>query len=372
MSSSATSNPPPATTTPLVSVVIPAYGRVEPLKYTLRSAAASIAKSGYAGEIIVVDDGSESSIEEQLAGFDAHHPVRFVRQPNQGSIVARMTGLREAKGKYVQFLDSDDLLHPDKIGAQLRVMEETGVDVTYTDRAQVTLGPDYTVTDFRHSRVFVDTTDSVLLFIKIIPAPHSPIYRRDYLERALAKPVVAPQRVMDPSGDVWLLRNLAPHPATVRRVPGLYAGLGPHEEERFTGCWEKLGLGSLAIDEALVARLDQSAHNDKVLKRLGEIAYRSWRTLPHDMNRDFQDRLLALWRQSPGTDPEELGEKSFRLLASVIGWVNAGRVTRRLRHNSYAECKTLRDAQEFAELLAGLPVPDAISVNLAKRPTSKP
>jgi glycosyltransferase involved in cell wall biosynthesis len=86
---------------PFISVVIPAYGRVEPLKYTLRSAAASIAKSGYVGEIIVVDDGSEPSIEEQLGGFDAHHPVRFVRQANQGSIVARMTGLREAKGKYV-------------------------------------------------------------------------------------------------------------------------------------------------------------------------------------------------------------------------------------------------------------------------------
>jgi glycosyltransferase involved in cell wall biosynthesis len=336
----------------------------------LRSAAASIVKSGYLGEIIVVDDGSEPSVEEQLAGFDAHHPVRFVRQANQGSIVARMTGLREASGKYVQFLDSDDLLHPDKIAAQLRVMEETGVDVTYTDRAQVTLGPDYTVTDFRHSRVFVDTTDSVLLFIKIIPAPHSPIYRRDYLERGLAKPIVAPQRVMDPSGDVWLLRNLAPHPATVRRVPGLYAGLGPHEEERFTGCWEKLALGSLAIDEALVARLDRSAHNDKVLERLGEIAYRSWRTLPHDMNRDFQDRLLALWRQSPQVDPAQLGERSFRVLAGAIGWVNAGRLTRRFRHKSYAECKTLRGAQEFTDLLAKLPVPRDISANVGKLPAA--
>lgn len=342
-------------TKPSVSVIIPAYGRVEPLKYTLRSAAASIAKSGYGGEIIVVDDGSEPSIEEQLAGFDAHHPVRFMRQANQGSIVARMTGLRVAKGKYVQFLDSDDLLHPDKIGAQVRVMEETDVDVTYTDRAQVTLGPDYTVADFRHSRVFVDTTDSVLLFIKIIPAPHSPIYRRDYLERALAKPVVAPQRVMDPSGDVWLLRNLAPYSATVRRVAGLYAGLGPHEEERFTGCWEKLALGSLAIDEALAAKLERSQHNDKVLRRLSEIAYRSWRTLPHDINREFQDRLLAIWRQAPEMDPAELGEKGFRLLAGIIGWVNAGRITRRLRHKSYAECKTLRDAQEFAALLARLP-----------------
>lgn len=359
-------------TKPSVSVVIPAYGRVEPLKYTLRSAAASIAKSGYAGEIIVVDDGSEPSIEEQLAGFDAHHPVRFVRQANQGSIVARMTGLREAKGKYVQFLDSDDLLHPDKIGAQLRVMEETGVDVTYTDRAQVTLGPDYSVTGFRHSRVFLDTTDSVLLFMKIIPAPHSPIYRRDYLERALAKPVVAPQRVMDPSGDVWLLRNLAPHPATVRRVPGLYAGLGPHEEERFTACWEKLGLASLAIDEALTAKLERSQHNDKVLKRLGEIAYRSWRTSPHDMNREFQDRLLALWRKAPNMNPAELGEKGFRVLAGIIGWVNAGRMTRRFRHKSYAECKTLRDEREFAQLLAGLPVRDDMALILGKQPTSKP
>lgn len=338
-----------------VSVIIPAYGRVEPLKYTLRSAAASIAKSGYAGEIIVVDDGSENPIEEQLAGFDAHHSVRFVRQLNQGSIVARMTGLREAKGKYVQFLDSDDLLHPDKIGAQLRVMEETGIDVTYTDRAQVTLGPHYTVSDFRHSRVFSDTTDSTLLFIKILPSPHSPVYRRDYLELALDKLAVTPKRVMDPSGDIWLYRNLAPHPAKVLHVPGLYAGLGPHEEQRFTACWEKLALASLAIDEEFVSNLMHSPHNDRTRRMVGEMAFRAWRTLPYDMNADFQRRLLSLWRQSPELDPAELGEKSFRLLASVIGWVNAGRITRRLRHNSYAECKTLRDAQECADLVAQLP-----------------
>jgi glycosyltransferase involved in cell wall biosynthesis len=336
---------------PSVSVVIPAYGRVEPLKYTLRSAAASIAKSGYAGEIIVVDDGSEPSVEEQLAGFDVYHPVRFVRQANQGSIVARMAGLREAKGKYVQFLDSDDVLHPDKIGAQLKVMEETEVDVTYTDRAQVTLGPDYTVTDFRHSRVFVDTTDSALLFVKILPSPHSPIYRRDYLQKALAESALLIRRVMDPSGDIWLYRGLAPHPATVRRVPGLYAGLGPHEEERFTACWEKLAVASLAIDEQFVSQLERSPHNDRVRRMIGEMAFRAWRTIPYDMDADFQRRLLALWRQVPEINPAELGERSFRLLAGLVGWVYAGRITRRLRHKSYAECKTLRDAKEFSALL---------------------
>jgi glycosyltransferase involved in cell wall biosynthesis len=342
---------------PLISVVIPAYGRVEPLKYTLRSAATSIAKSGYAGEIIVVDDGSEPPIEEQLVGFDAHHPVRFVQQANQGSIVARMTGFREAKGKYVQFLDSDDLLHPDKIGAQVRTMEETGVDVTYSDRAAVTLGPDYTVTDFRHSRVFVDIEDSALLFVKILPAPHAPIYRAEYLKRALAQWTVSPNRVMDPSGDIWLYRNLAPHQATVKRVPGLYAGLGPHDEERFTACWEKLALASLAIDEEFVSKLSRTPHNDRVRRMVGEMAFRTYRTIPYDMNADFQQRLLALWRQSPEMVPAQLGERSFRWLAAIIGWGNAGKLTRRLRHKAYAECKTLRDEREFAKLLAESPAP---------------
>jgi len=340
---------------PVVSVVIPAYGRVKPLKYTLRSAAASIAKSGCAGEIIVVDDGSEPSVEEQLGGFDAHHPVRFVRQSNQGSIVARMTGFREATGKYVQFLDSDDLLHPHKIGAQLRVMEESGVDATFTDRAKVTLGPDYSVTDFSHSRVFPDITNSVLLFVKILPAPHSPIYRREYLERALSAPVVSARREMDPSGDIWLYRNLAPHAATVQRVPGLYAGLGPHEEERFTGCWEKLALASLAIDEEFVAKLPRSPHNDQVLRMVGEMAFRAWRTLPYDMNEAFQQRLLDLWRHTPGMCPEQLGEGSFRMLANLVGWENAGRIIRRFRHGSYGALKTLRDDQEFTALLSHLP-----------------
>lgn len=342
---------------PSVSVVIPAYGRVEPLKYTLRSAAASIAKSGYAGEIIVVDDGSKPFIEEQLAGFDAHHPARCVRQANQGSIVARMTGLHEAKGKYVQFLDSDDLLHPDKIGEQIKMMEETGCDVTYCDRSDVQLGSDYTVSQFSRGRIFDTTEDPVLLFIKIQPSPHSPIYRRDYLDRALAKKRIEPHRIMDPSGDVWLFRSLAPEPATVRHVPGIYAGIGPHEENRFTLCWEKLALASLLIDERLLAGLESSPQGDRVRNLIGEMAFRAWRILPHDVDADFDRRLLAIWRQAPELSAGELGEARFRVLARLIGPLNAGKLLRRVRRGSYDHCKTLRDKQEFADLLAKLPAP---------------
>jgi hypothetical protein len=343
------------TTQPSVSVIIPAYGRVEPLKYTLRSAAASIAKSGYGGEIIVVDDGSEPSIEEQLAGFDARHPVWFVRQANQGSIVARMTGLREARGKYVQFLDSDDLLHPDKIGAQLRVMEKTGVDVTYTDRAQVTLGPDYSLGEVWRSRLSPDTDDSAELFTKVLPAPHGPIYRRDYLERALTDPIVRPLQVMDPAGDVWLLRNLALHPASVRRVAGVYAGRGPHEEGRFSLCWEKLGIAALVIDEQLMMCCPKTAATETLRRAVGEMAFQAWRKLPPDVLPEYDRRALELWRQAPASRPDQLGGRFFQLTAQLLGWAGAGKLFRRCQRMRYAQCKTLRDENEFAELLARLP-----------------
>jgi glycosyltransferase involved in cell wall biosynthesis len=345
---------------PLVSVVIPAFGRVEPLKYTLRSAAASVVNSGYPGEIIVVDDGSEPSLEEQLRGFDAGHAVRFVQQANQGSIVARMTGLGEARGKYVQFLDSDDLLHPDKIGAQVRVMEKAGVEVTYSDRAEVSLAPDYEVANFRHSRVFEETEDSLYLFITVQPSPHSPIYRRDYLERALAKTRISPHRIMDPSGDVWLFRTLAPTRASVCHVGGFYAGVGPHEEARFTQCWEKLGLASLLIDESLFRVLDKSPESDRIRRMVGETAFAAWRILPYDMNREFDQRLLEIWRHSRQAGSEKLGEARFRVLSRVIGSVNAGRLLRRLRAHSYAACKTLQHEAEFVDLLAKLPKPDSL------------
>jgi len=342
---------------PCVSVVIPAFGRMEPLKYTLRSAAISIGKSGFAGEIIVVDDGSKPSIEEQLAGFDAHHPVRFVRQANQGSIVARMTGLREARGKYVQFLDSDDLLHPDKLGAQLRMMEESGVDVTYTDRADVTLGPDYGVASYRPSRTYLDTKDALFLYTQIMPSPHSPVYRKDYLDRVLASPVLPLNRFFDPSGDIWLFRNLAFHPATVKRVDGHFAGIGPHEENRFTGCWEKLAIASLGIDEATLDACDKRPGMDRLRCSIAKGAFHAFRVLPFDVLPEFQQRILDLWRRALELKLADLGGRGFQVLAVALGPVGAARLLRRLKRPSYAQCKTLRDEAEFAELLAKLPTP---------------
>jgi hypothetical protein len=340
---------------PVLSVVIPAFGRVEPLKCTLRSVAGALRESGRVGEIVLVDDGSPAPLEQALSCFDAAWPLRIVTQGNSGSIVARMTGLEAAQGEFVNFLDSDDLVHPDKFTRQLAAMEGSGVDVTYTDRADVEIGPDYSVREFRPSRTYLTTESSLQLFVTIQPSPHSPIFRRDFLLRALAQPAVPFNRLFDPSGDVWLFRNLALHSAKVRKVPGHFAGIGPHDEARFTNCWEKLGAASLGIDEALMAACAHRPETEELRRLVGAGAFQAFRVLPHSFSENYEKRLLALWRQSPAAAARG-GGRGFTLLAGLVGSVNAARLLRRWRRPCYKQCKTLRDAGEFDALLARLPV----------------
>src|SRR5208337_4579078 len=102
-----------------VSVVIPTYNRGELLIETIESILAQTAKPG---EVIVVDDGSTDDTQERLARYADR--VRYVRQPNQGVAAARNHGVREARGKWIAFIDSDDVWHPRKLECQLRVLAD--------------------------------------------------------------------------------------------------------------------------------------------------------------------------------------------------------------------------------------------------------
>lgn len=77
-------------------------------------------------EVIAVDDGSTEDVEETVERFreQAPYSVRFLRQQNAGPGMARRAGLRHAQGEFIQYLDSDDLLHPDKIRRQVGYMRE--------------------------------------------------------------------------------------------------------------------------------------------------------------------------------------------------------------------------------------------------------
>ncbi len=100
---------------PLVSILIPAYNAQEWIGDTLRSA---IAQTWDRKEIIVVDDGSRDQTNAVLRQFESDG-VRVVTQKNQGAAAARNKAFSVSQGDYIQWLDADDILAPDKIARQM-------------------------------------------------------------------------------------------------------------------------------------------------------------------------------------------------------------------------------------------------------------
>ena len=100
----------------LVSIIIPAYNAECWISDTIRSA---LSQTWPKKEIIIVDDGSTDNTLTAARRFESEI-VKVVAQQNKGASAARNEGLRFAQGNYIQWLDADDLLAPDKISHQLR------------------------------------------------------------------------------------------------------------------------------------------------------------------------------------------------------------------------------------------------------------
>jgi len=105
---------------PLVSILIPAHNAEQWIGDTIRSA---LTQTWPQTEIIVVDDGSKDLTLQVARGF-ASQKVQVVSQTNQGAAAARNTAFSKCQGDYIQWLDADDLLEPDKIEQQMRRVED--------------------------------------------------------------------------------------------------------------------------------------------------------------------------------------------------------------------------------------------------------
>ncbi len=106
---------------PLVSFLIPAYN-VEP--WVAKTIESVLAQDWPKIEIIVVDDGSRDGTLTAVRRFESKR-VKVVTQENQGAAAARNRARSLAQGDYIQWLDADDLLAPDKIARQLEPVENS-------------------------------------------------------------------------------------------------------------------------------------------------------------------------------------------------------------------------------------------------------
>jgi glycosyltransferase involved in cell wall biosynthesis len=106
---------------PLVSILIPAYNAEAWISDTLRSA---IAQTWERKEIIVVDDGSTDQTLAVARKFESEQ-VRVYTHNNQGAAATRNKAYSLCQGDYIQFLDADDLMGPDKISKQMEALGDS-------------------------------------------------------------------------------------------------------------------------------------------------------------------------------------------------------------------------------------------------------
>lgn len=170
---------------PDVSIIVPVFNRAEVLRYSLESVRR--ARGKLAVEVIVVDDGSNPPLDPQDPGIVAVGG-RVIRQDNQGLLLARLRGFAEATGRYVLFLDSDDLVSADKLEAQVAAMEREQADVSYTDHAHAMLKGPYDDLTILPGASPHPTEEVAYFFITVQPAPHSPMFRRTFLENVVRQP----------------------------------------------------------------------------------------------------------------------------------------------------------------------------------------
>ncbi|SER82496.1 glycosyltransferase family 2 protein [Natrinema salaciae] len=148
--------------TPLVSVIVPTYNRPERLVRSLES----VADQTYERlEVIVVDDGSETPATDVVAPVRDELPyeVTVIRHDeNRGANAARNTGIREASGEFLAFLDDDDEWNPSKVTRQVDAFQRASDDLGLVYTALRLVDDDGTVLRTTDASVAGDVTRQLL------------------------------------------------------------------------------------------------------------------------------------------------------------------------------------------------------------------
>ncbi|WP_448697802.1 glycosyltransferase family 2 protein [Mucilaginibacter sp. AW1-3] len=110
------------TEVPFFSVIIPTYNRGHLIEGVINSALEQLYQNF---EVIVVDDGSTDNTEQVIKGKYQHLPqIRYIKQRNAERGAARNTGLKNAKGKYVNYFDSDDVMYNNHLSEAYKFIQE--------------------------------------------------------------------------------------------------------------------------------------------------------------------------------------------------------------------------------------------------------
>jgi len=132
---------------PQVSIIIPAYNHENYISDCLDSV---IKQTATDWECLVVNDGSTDNTKEIILSYtEKNLKIRMINQPNKGLAAARNKGLSEAKGDYIQFIDSDDVIKENKLKLQLDLMLQTNEFALSITNYYYSIGNDFNIKSSR-------------------------------------------------------------------------------------------------------------------------------------------------------------------------------------------------------------------------------
>ena len=171
---------------PAVSVIIPVYNAEKYLRQCLDSVCSQTLRNI---EIICVDDGSSDSSPAILAGYAGQDPrFKLITQENSGPGTARNNGVRNARGDYLAFIDSDDFWDPELLEKALAQAEKYGADIclypfaVYDESTASAADSGYSVW-MPAEKCFSPLEVRDRIFQMTPPAPGFRLYKRDLVER---------------------------------------------------------------------------------------------------------------------------------------------------------------------------------------------
>lgn len=190
------------------SIIIPAYNHGKHLE---RSVGCALRQTYPDIEIIVVDDGSTDDTPIVIRQYEGR--VRYIRTENRGPGPAKNIGITESTGKYLQFLDADDSIAPEKIETHVNILEDDdGLDLVYCDCPMTQ--PDGTTLE--NVSLPINEHDPLRLLVVHNPIPtHAACVRR----RAVVEAGMFDEtREIQEDWDLWI--RLALGGCRFRYVPG--------------------------------------------------------------------------------------------------------------------------------------------------------
>ena len=300
---------------PLVSILIPCFNAERWIAETLDSA---LAQTWPNLEIIVIDDGSTDRSAEVVETY-ADRGVRLIRQPNAGSPATRNRAFAASSGEFIQFLDADDIIDPDKITIQLeRLIDQPGCVATaeggrflgHPDRAEFTPEPSWRDLDPLEWLVCLLNGCMIFPTLWLIPRPvaetagpwNETLFDHDDREY-LTRIILAADRILFCKGARCRYRDGNPNSLSQRR--------------NWISTFASLDL----CEHHILARAD-----DEILRKGLALAWQEMAHACYPYDSAMAERAVDRGRAMHSAELAPYGGPRFRMLRALFGWRTARRL----------------------------------------------